>query len=224
VRCQLTVDVSPDPEMGKRRQIRRRLATEKAARDELAKVQGGVAAGTYIHASKMTVDQAAEAWLASKHSLKPSTLRGHRAKLAALRAELGHVEVQKLTKADLDGLIGRLRRGAIEGRKSWTPSSCNCLLYLTTAVLDDQVKPGKVVRNVARLVDRVAGDPQKFRTLTDKQMFAILDHDSRDRHLWALALYGLRRGEMAGLRWCNVDLKPRRLPSWRTASPTGSRS
>ena len=38
-------------------------------------------------------------------------------------------------------------------------------------------------------------------------MFRILDHECRDRHLWALALYGLRRGEIAGLRWTNVDLK-----------------
>lgn len=64
-----------------------------------------------------------------------------------------------------------------------------------------------MVRNVARLVDRVAADPQKFRTLTDAEMFRVLDHDCRDRHLWALALYGLRRGEIAGLRWTNVDLK-----------------
>jgi integrase len=52
----------------------------------------------------------------------------------------------------------------------------------------------------------VAGDPQTFRTLTAAEMFAILDHDCRDRHLWTLALYGLRRGEIAGLRWCNVNL------------------
>ena len=60
---------------------------------------------------------------------------------------------------------------------------------------------------VAQLVDRVAGDPRKYRTLTDKEMFKILDHDCRDRHLWALALYGFRRGEIAGLRWASVDLK-----------------
>ena len=69
------------------------------------------------------------------------------------------------------------------------------------------MKHGNVARNVARLVDRVAGNRQKLRTLTDKQMSAILDHDSRDRHLWTLAMYGRRRGEIAGLRWYNVDLK-----------------
>ena len=34
----------------------------------------------------------------------------------------------------------------------------------------------------------------------------ILDHECRDRHLWTLALYGLRRGEIAGLKWSSVDL------------------
>ena len=184
VRYQLTVDAGYNPETGKRRQIRRRLATEAAARKELASVQGGITAGTYVHASKSTVDQVCEAWLASKHSLKESTLAGHRSKLAALRDELGHIEVQKLSKADLDTLVGRLRRGEVEGRKKkWTPRSCNYLLYLATAVLDDQVKQGNVVRNVARLVDRVAGDPHKYRTLTADEMFTILDHDCRDRHL-----------------------------------------
>ncbi|WP_239645474.1 site-specific integrase [Mycobacterium sp. UM_CSW] len=206
VRYQLTVDAGHDPESGRRRQVRRRFATEAAARAELAELQGTVTAGTYVHASKLTVDAVCEAWLASKHSLKPSTLQGHRVKLQALRDELGSLEVQKLSKADLDGLIGRLRRGEVEDRKAWTPRSCNYLLYLTVAVLDDQVKQGHVVRNVARLVDRVAGDPQKFRTLTADEMFKILDHDCRDRHLWTLALYGLRRGEIAGLRWTNVNL------------------
>jgi integrase len=206
VRYQVTVDAGHDPETGRRRQVRRRFVTEKEARDELASLQGGVNAGTYVHTSKLTVDQACEGWLASKHSLKPSTLRGHRVSLQALRDELGGVEVQRLTKGHIDTLVARLRAGEAKGRKAWSPRTCNYLLSLVTAVLEDQVKQGHIVRNVGALVDRVAGDAKKFRTLTDKEMFKILDHECRDRHLWTLALYGLRRGEIAGLRWEHVDL------------------
>ena len=77
-------------------------------------------------------------------------MSGHRSKLSALRDELGHLEVQKLSKADLDTLVGRLRRGEVEGRKKWTPRSCNYLLHLATAVLDDQVKQGNIVRRTPR--------------------------------------------------------------------------
>lgn len=128
----------------------------------------------------------------------------------------------KLAKADVDGPMGRLRRGEVEGRKKWTPRSGNYLLYLTTAVLDDQVAQGNVLRNIARLVDRVAGDPKKFRTLTDAEMFRILDHECRDRHLWALALCGLRRGELAGPRWEHVDLTARPSASLRIESSSAS--
>ena len=198
VRYQLVVDAGVNPNTGRRRQVRRRFTTERAARDELSAIQGGLQSGTYVHRSPVTVDQVCEDWLASKHSLRPSTLAGHRSKLQALRDELGHVEIQKLSKADLDHLVIRLRRGD-DDRKPWSPRSINYLLYLITAVLDDQLKQGDMlVRNVAQLVDRVPGDPKQFRTLTCEEMYRILDHDCRDRHLWTLALYGLRRGEWPG--------------------------
>jgi integrase len=123
-----------------------------------------------------------------------------------LRDELGHVAVQELTKGDLAGLVGRLRRGEVQGRKPWTARSCNYLLYLASAILADELEQGHIARNIAASVDRVAGDAKKFRTLTEAEMFRILDHECRDRHLWTLALYGLRRAEIAGLRWCNVNL------------------
>ena len=70
VRYQMVVDAGVDPETKKRKQIKRRFTTEKAARDELAAVLGGVKAGTYVHRSGATVDEVCEAWLLSKHNLK----------------------------------------------------------------------------------------------------------------------------------------------------------
>ncbi len=164
-----------------------------------------------MHSNKRTVEQACEAWLTSKHSLKPSTPRGRRVSLQPVRDELGTVEVQELTKAHLDALVGSLCRGEVMGRRKWSARSCNYMLYLCSAVLGDQLAQGNVVRNVATFVDRVAGDAKSFRTLTEPEVFCILDHECRDQHLWALALYGMRRGEIAGLRWANVDLKAKTI-------------
>lgn len=77
---------------------------------------------------------------------------------------------------------------------------------MTEAMLADQVKQGNLARHVAGMVDRIAGEPQQFRVLTESEIFKILDHDCWDRAAWTLALYGLRRGEISGLRWVNVNL------------------
>ncbi|WP_172398857.1 site-specific integrase [Gordonia sp. i37] len=189
-----------------RHQVRRSFTTEKAARDFLDETRGSVAAGTYVRGSRRTVDTAIDDWLTSKHRIKASTRRGYKVTLQVVRDELGKVELQKLTKRDVDDLVTALRAGRVEGRKKFSPRSVNQMLGLLIQVLATEQRQGHVVRNVAELVDKVPSDPKKFRTLTETEILRILDHKCRDGHLWTLALYGLRRGEIAGLRWVHVDL------------------
>ena len=191
---------------GDRHQVRRSFTTEKAARDYLNETRGSVAAGTYVRGSNRTVDTAIEDWIASKHRIKATTRRGYKVTLQVVRDQLGTIELQKLTKRDIDDLVTALRAGKVEGRKKFSPRSVNQMLGLLIQVLATEQRQGHVVRNVAELVDKVPADPKKFRTLTEKEILRILDHESRDRHLWTLALYGLRRGEIAGLRWDHVDV------------------
>lgn len=211
IRYQVTTEAGRDPETGKRRQTRKRYRTEKEARDKLAEVSSAVSRGTYVARSAITVREACDDWLASKHSLKPSTLRGHRTKLGPLQDELGDVELQQLTKRQLDDLVGRLRAGDVAGRKRWSARSVNYMLTLAVAVLEDQERQGHVVRNVAKFVDRLPDEKGEMKTLSEPDMNRILDHECRDQHLWTLALYGLRRGEISGLRWSNVDLKAKTI-------------
>ena len=65
-------------------------------------------------------------------------------------------------------------------------------------------------RNVAEHVDRVASAHQVVDTYSEDEVSALLAKSSDDRigHAWELALSGLRRGEIAGLRW--IGCRPRR--------------
>jgi integrase len=96
IRYQLTVDTGVVD--GKRKQLRRRYATEREAREALAEIRGRLAQGTYVQPSRLTVGQACDDWLAAKHGLKPSTVHGHRTSLTPVMVELGDVAVQDLTK------------------------------------------------------------------------------------------------------------------------------
>jgi len=106
VRYQLTVDTGSVD--GKRKQLRRRYATEKEARVALAEALGQISAGNYVHPSTVTVEQACADWLLSRHKIKPTTAAGYEYMLQPVRTELGEKPVQKLTRRDIDDLLRKL--------------------------------------------------------------------------------------------------------------------
>lgn len=213
IRYQLTVDVGEID--GQRKQFRKRYPTEAAARDALDEVRGQVAAGTYVAPDRLTVAQACENWLAGKRAADraESTVDGYAEKLSVVIAELGDVEVQKLTKRHLDDLVIALRAGGLPAptgkpRKPWGPRSVNYLLGLLVSMLESEQKQGHVVRNVAALVDRIDADAAPPDPLTESEVERVLAHIEGDRFAiaWELALAGFRLGEICGLRWSDVDL------------------
>jgi integrase len=93
-------------------------------------------------------------------------------------------------------------------------------------VLGQLVAEGRLTRSVAALVDRVPGRARTFETFTVEQVQAVLRGIAadRNRHAWHLALAGLRRGEIAGLHWAEVDLNQRTLRIGKTRVDVGGRA
>ncbi|MFE7720137.1 tyrosine recombinase XerC [Nocardia rhizosphaerihabitans] len=204
VRYQLCVDVGTID--GKRKQHKERFKNLDDALAVLAKLTDQRATGTFVHDEKLTVRKMCDDWIASKHKLKASTIKGHKDKLTIVQKNIGDIEVLKLTKGDIDALINKLRAGTAKGiRRRWSARSVNYMLSVLTAALKDLMKQGRLVRNVAALVDRLPSEQQEMKTLTEEQMYMIFDHECWDQHLWVLGLHGLRRAELAGLRWEDID-------------------
>jgi integrase len=81
------------------------------------------------------------------------------------------------------------------------------------AAFEMAVDEGKLVRNLVKLVTPPDYTPGERETWSRAQVRRFLRTAASDRlHArWRLSLYGLRRGEVLGLRWSDVDLKAKTL-------------
>jgi integrase len=75
------------------------------------------------------------------------------------------------------------------------------------AVLAYGIERRELARNVAAAMKKVPRVHQAMSTYTPDEIRRVLRAADKDRngHLWYLALSGLRRAEIAGLRWSDVD-------------------
>jgi integrase len=213
VRYQLTLDAGVDPLTGKRQQVRRRYATEKQARDALSEIGQQAATDQFVPRKAVTVEELCADWLASLHNARATTLNAYRYAVAPLRERHGDMPVQRLARPDLDRLLIDLRDGGSmtakgHPRRAWSPRSLNKAVDAWRAVLDYGIERRELARNVAAAMKKVPRAHQEMQTYTPDEIRLVLRAADKDRngHLWYLALSGLRRGELAGLRWSDVDL------------------
>ena len=223
VRYQLTLDSGVNPLTGKRQQVRRRYATEKQARDALSEIGQQAASDMFVPRKAVTVDELCADWLASLHNARATTLNAYRYAVAPLRERHGTTPVQGLTRPQLDKLLIDLRDGGTmtakgHARRAWSPRSLN-------KAVDAGARAG--------LRDRTPrARPQRRRRNEESSA-----HPSRDEHLHPRrdppraarrrqrpqrasvvprAVSGLRRAEIAGLKWSDIDLGAGRSPSRAT--------
>lgn len=192
--------------------------TERAARDELAKIQAAVNAGTYTQKSGLTVKQAVDNYLAGKHRLRGTSAAKLKYDLATLVGEHGDRPLQEIAKGDLDKLVGALRAGGTltekgRARRPWSPRSTNSAVASMKQFFEDAHSQGLVARNVAARIDRVENVKTPVDAYTADEVKTLLAAFTGSRHApaWELGLMGLRRGEICGLRWSDVDLKKKTL-------------
>jgi integrase len=213
VRYQVTVDAGQNPQSGKRQQVRRRHTTEKQARDALAEITQQVSADAFVPRKAVTVDQLCDDWVASLHNARQTTINGYAYCLAPLREQHGHLAAQKLTRTDLDKLLTALRDGGTktakgQARRSWSPRSLNAAINAWRLVLAYGCDRRDLAHNVAASIKKVPRTRREMQTYTPEEIRLVLRAADKDRngHLWYLALSGLRRGEIAGAKWSDIDL------------------
>ena len=228
VRYRFIIDMGKRPD-GKRDQRCFTYAKLGDARAARAKIISDRSRGVLVKPTKTTVAEAITTWLDGRRNLRPSTQRGYADSLKLVSARLGHVPLQNLTKSHLDDFVTELltsgRRIGNVQRKGLSGRSVNQALMLLGSVLDDAVRQGRLSRNVAKMVERPEHRKHEMKTWTESHAAAFLESLADDRlsAAWQLSLYGLRRGEVLGLCWSDIDLQAKTITIQRArVEVTGS--
>jgi integrase len=207
---------------GKRRYLRQGgFATKEAARRALTKALHDTDNGDTFTA-RGTVESYLNEWVETytkSGKVKPSSAAKNRDHVRLhLNPRIGAIELSKLTGGDVARLYadllsnGRLSQGNIG--KPLSPKTVRNIANTLHKALSDGVKWAQVSRNVADGIDLPRWERPDLVVWDSSQIREFLDYVSDDYlgPLWRLFLTtGMRRGEILGLRWSDLDMVDKML-------------
>jgi integrase len=214
------IDIGPDPVTGKRRQrhigpYKSRRDAERAVAKTLTDIQTGQAVDPGLGGVTLA-DYLREQWLPARElrGLKPTTLANYRWVCEAyLIPRLGTIRLRNLGPREVVAFFEAFSK---ETGRSGKPRSTRTIALthrVLSMALGHAVRSGLVARNVAEGArdDLPRGEtPVKSEMWTPEELGRFLEATAGDRlyPLWVLAVTtGMRRGELCGLRWEDIDFE-----------------
>lgn len=212
-------ELGRDPQTGKRHRKNETFhGTKKEADRRWRDIQSEIEKGTGLRAEGLTFAALWEQWLAVKaQDRRPSTISNYRIYGSTyILPQLGRHEVAKLTVLDVQDALNAWRKTPLKRDPSrvLSPRSVAYCRALVVSCLDQAAKWQLVRTNVAAAVrpPKQVRTPRKWWTPTEAQRFLEIAAGDPLELVFRLALsVGLRRGEILGLRWEDIDMDNRAL-------------
>jgi len=210
----IVYDLPADMASGKRRQKSQTVkGTKRDAERALREVLLSLENGSYVKPNKITLGEWLNQWCESfvVMNTTPRTYVSYRSIIDNhIRKELGAIALSRLEPQQIQEYYAdKLAKGRVDGKGGLSSRSVLYHHRILSKALDQAVKMGLIVRNVAKLITPPRVARAKLSVLDAGEASRLLDIASETPYysLFSTLLYtGLRRGEAIALRWKNIDL------------------
>lgn len=190
---------------GKRK--KKRAVNKKDVSDWLLEQRKLISEGLLVKDVKDTLGSYLRSYMdnVAVHSLRPSTLHSYNKWINNhINPAIGHIKLTALKPRDLENYYSlKLKQGMAK-------STVRYMHAIIRKALNHAVKQRTLIRNPTDAVTPPRPERKEFRTLTADELrcfFAVIDSPRWKTLYLVAALLGLRKSEVSGLRWSDIDFE-----------------
>ncbi|QEO61565.1 site-specific integrase [Bacillus altitudinis] len=220
IRWMYVIENGIDPKTGKRQRIPKRgFLREKDAKQAAAEMEYILGKVKLDMKQKITFKELCEEWhsVYKLSGVKNSTLRTRKKEIKHLNKHLGHKKVKEITDKDYQKMLVKLKEGGELSKGNISNIHSVAKMVFRRArqqkiILDDPTEFAQLPKDI-KTVEELENQSIEDKYFEKTELKTFLDTANRDfdheyfTMFFLLAWTGMRVGELAALKWSDVDFE-----------------